>query len=269
MPTKTVHVGPIPGFVISEVQYEPGAHQSKHRHEETRLIATIRGGFTECWGRGHYSCGPATVLLRPADELHSNRYDANGAFCINVRFGADSLPKLLGTAEDTLVALQRHAAYLRVQTLENTGDQTAKAAGEAVNAEKSVLDAAVRTRLQQVPSNRIAALGRYAFLAQQAQQDAAHAFSPDAQHSRGSVTEPIEASVAAAYNRLMETISNRGTASPDRETRRAAIASRDEVYDGAGAAAAAMFGGLVELGNGTRRRKGMRMPPIENTALCN
>jgi AraC family transcriptional regulator len=89
METKVVHVGPIPGFVIAEVQYEPRAYQSQHDHEEARLIVTIRGGFTECWGRRHHCCGPASVLLRPADELHTNRYDANGALCINVRFGVE------------------------------------------------------------------------------------------------------------------------------------------------------------------------------------
>jgi AraC family transcriptional regulator len=90
-----MQVGPIPGFNLGEVEYPPHFYQSWHDHEETRLIVTLTGGFTESWARSRHSCGPLSALLRPAGETHTNRYDAKGARCINVRFGPEwaSYPK--------------------------------------------------------------------------------------------------------------------------------------------------------------------------------
>ena len=163
---------------------------------------------------------------------------------------AASLGKDLDTAEQTMIALQRHAAYLRVQVLENTQDQDAKAAGAAVNADESVLEAAMRSRLRQVPSNQIANLGRYAYLAELAQKDATHDFSADAERYRGAVTAPFEQSIADAYDRTIDTIgSNKGITSPDFATRRAAIASRNEAYDQAAPVTATLLASLIEIEN--------------------
>src|SRR5258708_233967 len=71
----------------------------------------------------------------------------------------DSLPALLETTEQVLIALQRHAAYLRVHTLEDTADQEARAAADAITADRSVLDSTLRDRLRQVPRDHIATLG--------------------------------------------------------------------------------------------------------------
>ncbi len=161
-----------------------------------------------------------------------------------------SLAKDLDAAEQTIIALQRHAAYLRVQALENTGDRNAKAAGGAVNADESILDAAMRSRLRQVPPDQIARLGRYADLAKLAQEDTAHDFSANAERYRGAVTAPFEGSIADAYNRLINTISsNTGITSPDLATHRAAIASRNEAYDHAAPVTATLLASLIEIEN--------------------
>ena len=163
---------------------------------------------------------------------------------------AASLGKDLDTAEQTMIALQRHAAYLRVQVLENTQDQDAKAAGAAVNADESVLEAAMRSRLRQVPPNQFANLGRYAYLAELAQKDATHDFSADAERYRGAVTAPFEQSIADAYDRTIDTIgSNKGITSPDFAMRRAAIASRNEAYDQAAPVTATLLASLIEIEN--------------------
>ena len=114
----------------------------------------------------------------------------------------DSLPTLLETVEQALIALQRHAAYLRVHTLEDTADQKARADADAIVADRSVLDATLRARLREVPRDQIAALGRYARLAEQAQQDSDHAFSPDTQRYCTSVTIPTMGRIASAYGQL-------------------------------------------------------------------
>jgi oligoendopeptidase F len=165
-----------------------------------------------------------------------------------------SSPALLASdldmAEQTIIALQRHAAYLRVQTLENTKDQDAKAAGAAVNADESVLNATMRSRLRQVPPDQIAGLGRYAYLAELARQDAAHDFSADAERYRGAVTSPFVQSIADAYDRLIDTVgSSKGITSPDLATRRAAIASRNEAYDQAAPVTATLLANLIEIEN--------------------
>jgi oligoendopeptidase F len=153
-------------------------------------------------------------------------------------------------AEQTIIALQRHWAYLRVQSLENTEDQGAKAARLAVSTDIDVLDAAMRSRLRQVPPDQIATLGRYAYLAELARQDAAHDFSADAERYRGAVTGPFEQSIADAYDRLIDTVgSNKGMASPDLATRRAAIASRNEAYDHAAPVTATLLASLIEIEN--------------------
>jgi len=88
-PKDSVRIGPIPGFVIAETHYGPRSYQSRHDHEEARLIITVHGGFTEAWGRLRHCCVPASALLRPAGEMHTNRYNATGALCVSIRFGAE------------------------------------------------------------------------------------------------------------------------------------------------------------------------------------
>ena len=94
---------------------------------------------------------------------------------------AVSLVTTLDNANVTIVALQRHWAYLRVQSLENTEDQGAKAARIAVSTDIDVLTAAMRSRLRQLLPEQVAMLGRFAYLAELARQDAAHDFSVDAE----------------------------------------------------------------------------------------
>ena len=163
---------------------------------------------------------------------------------------AASLGKDLDRAEQTMIALQRHSAYLRVQVLENTQDQDAKAAGAAVNVDESALETAMRNRLRHVPPKEIANLGRFAYLAELAQNDATHDFSADAEHYRGAVTAPFEQSIADAYDRITDTVgNNKGITSPDFAKRRAAIASRNEAYDHAAPVTATLLASLIEIEN--------------------
>ncbi len=196
---------------------------------------------------------PTLYFSSPSEELASrNALHARVAPLVKELAGSDrtSLEKTLDTANQTLIALQRHAAYLRVQALENTQDQDAKAAGASVNTDESVLNAAMSSRLRQVPPAQMASLGRYAFLAQQAQRDAGHAFSPDAERYRGIVTLPSEDAIANAYDQLLDTVgSNQGTSSPDLSTRRAAITKRNEAYDHAAPVTATLLATLIDLEN--------------------
>ncbi len=86
---STLNIHPIPGFTVTETHYQPGQYQSPHEHQDTRLIVTVRGCFREDWARRRHSCGPDSILLRPAGESHSNRYGADGAVCLGIRFGEE------------------------------------------------------------------------------------------------------------------------------------------------------------------------------------
>jgi oligoendopeptidase F len=106
------------------------------------------------------------------------------------------------------------------------------------------------SRLRRVPRAQIASLGRYAYLAQEAQQDASHALSPDVELYRGVVTHTSEDDIANAYDQLIGTLGNsQGISSPNVSTRRAAMAKRDAAYDDAAPVAASLLANLINLEN--------------------
>lgn len=157
----------------------------------------------------------------------------------------------LDGADDLFIALQRHLAYIKVQALENSDDQTLRAGGDQIAAAQTQLDAAVAERLRHVATAEVASLGHYAYLAQQIKGDASHGFSPDAESYRGAVTLPLEASLSDSYDRAIESLGKSGKAlsSPDTATRRAALAARKVSYDQAAPVVATLLGTLIELEN--------------------
>lgn len=161
-----------------------------------------------------------------------------------------SLRSDLDAANQTLIALQRHLAYLKVQTLEDTRDSNAKAAESSVETDRSVLEAAISSRLRQVPAAQINSLGSFAFLARQAQQDASHALSPDAARYRGLVIGKSEDDLADAYSRLIESLGRpKAIASTDRAARQAAIEGRNAAYDKAAPVTAGLLAEIIDLEN--------------------
>ena len=153
-------------------------------------------------------------------------------------------------ADQMQIDLQRHAAYLKVRALENTQDQVAIDAREAVGTDQSVLEAAIRGRLGLVPQDQIATLGPYALLAQEAKQEAAHAFSPDTEHYRGVVTASFENDIENTYDRLSETLGGgKDVSSTDPTVRRPAIGHWNDIYNQAAPLTAALLGNLVSIEN--------------------
>ena len=124
-----------------------------------------------------------------------------------------ALPETLKVSDQVLISLQRHSAYLKVRSLEDTQDQAAKDAGEAVETDQSVLEAAIKSRLRLMPKDQVAALGPYALLAQEATKEVAHAFSPDTERYRGIVTASFEQDIQNTYDRLTETLGSSKEAS--------------------------------------------------------
>lgn len=162
------------------------------------------------------------------------------------------VPKALARTDGLLIALQDHAAYFKVKTLEDTGDQAAKAGRDAVAADMARLEAAVNARLSTLTAAQAASLGPYAYLAETAHRDAAHAPAPTA-------SGPALHGLADDYHRLVDTIERpAGGASLDTTTRRAALAAWSGAYDHAAPAAATLLAAIVSLENRDAAAAGYR-----------
>ncbi len=154
-----------------------------------------------------------------------------------------SLIPCLDMSNQLLVQLQRHLAYLRVQTLEDTQDRKAKAAQNQVETDRSVLESAVEARLRQVPDSQVAELGRFAYLAQEARRESSHSFSADTERYRGSVVGGSENDLADTYDNLISDIERpKNLHSSDITSRRAAIAELNASYDKTAPIAATLLG---------------------------
>ena len=162
-----------------------------------------------------------------------------------------SLVKVLDEAWATIGALQRHTAYLKAKCLEDTQDQNARTAQQSVSADRSALRSAIDSRLQQIPTSQVGALGSYAFLASEIQHDAKHLLSPDKEAYRHAVVLPhedtLEDSGEAFVTALASSGSKKDLSSLDFATRRAALKHREEAYDAAAPAAATLLATLIDI----------------------
>ena len=195
-----------------------------------------------------------TLYFSSAAEEASSRNVLHGrvsSFIQELRTGDQkSLPFNLDMADQLLVLLQRHLAYLRVQTLEDTQDRKAKAALNEVETDRSVLEAAVEMRLRQVPGSQVSELGRFAYLAQEARRDSSHSFSSDTERYRGSVVGGSEDDLADTYDNLINgVVRPQNLHSSDMASRRAAIAELNASYDRTAPVAATLLGEIVDLEN--------------------
>ena len=161
-----------------------------------------------------------------------------------------SLLRRLNEANQTLVALQRHDAYLRVRTLENTQDRTAKDAYASVRSDESTVTVAIESRLAQVPSRQLVALGPFAKLARDVNAGSAHRLTPDAEQYRETVTVAAEQSIADAYDEEIASLGDPGlVTSGDLAIRRTALARRGATFDASAPVTATLLSTLVDIEN--------------------
>ena len=196
---------------------------------------------------------PTLYFSSPAAEA-ATRADLHNQVAPTIKAMAiaptTALPTALDNTEALIAALQTHAAYIKIQTLEDTQDQSAKTARDQIDTDQTVLESAIDARLRQLPASAIPSLGKYALLAQHAQRDAAHTLSPQAEQYRGAVVPPAEQSLADAYDLLDSNLPNpKGLSSPDTATRKAAIDERNAAYNAAAPEAATLLAELIELEN--------------------
>ena len=78
-------------FRLTETSHVPNARIGRHRHAYPAVTFVLRGGFTEDFGgsRSH-DCGAMSVLCKPADAIHSNRYSRLGARSFILEYTGES-----------------------------------------------------------------------------------------------------------------------------------------------------------------------------------
>ncbi|WP_213807387.1 M3 family metallopeptidase [Granulicella sp. dw_53] len=114
-----------------------------------------------------------------------------------------SLPAALRDADHCLIALQRHAGYLKLRALEDVSNQSIQSGRDAVEMDVSALTAAIATRLNMVHSTELRALGQYQLLATTVRSTSPdHRLSPDATRYREEVVSVILGKLAARYKQL-------------------------------------------------------------------
>ena len=81
------------GIRLTETSHGPDARIARHRHAYTAVTLVLRGGFLEDFGAGHtLECEAMSVLIKPADAPHSNRYSSRGARSFIVECTRESAP---------------------------------------------------------------------------------------------------------------------------------------------------------------------------------
>lgn len=72
-----------------------GSTLPPHSHDRCQVVATLEGSGFEAWGGRTYRIRPGALLVRAADELHSNQYDADwDPLTILVSFERGRFPSL-------------------------------------------------------------------------------------------------------------------------------------------------------------------------------
>jgi len=130
---------------LTETSHSPNARIARHRHAYPAVTLVLSGGFLEDFGAGHtHECGAMSVLVKPADAPHSNRYSTLGARSFIVECTSES------PAFDALeqAAPQPGLARIVVPLLELYSAFLAAAPERQVLAEEAAFEIARRLRSQ-------------------------------------------------------------------------------------------------------------------------
>jgi len=78
----------IAGLLLIENEYSPRLRIGAHYHDNVYLCLVCHGSFSEQSGGKIQLCGPSTVILHPAYEVHSDRFGDHGGHCFNIQFSS-------------------------------------------------------------------------------------------------------------------------------------------------------------------------------------
>jgi AraC family transcriptional regulator len=71
-------------FTLTETAYAARHQLPKHSHERACFIVVLQGTFSEVYEKRQRACEPLTLIFRPPNETHQNRFHDQGARCLNV-----------------------------------------------------------------------------------------------------------------------------------------------------------------------------------------
>jgi AraC family transcriptional regulator len=79
------------GFVLTETKHQPVSTLARHNHQQPNMACVIGGSFTETISSRSYECVSHSLLIKPAEEVHSNRYGKAGAHCLIIELPSPRL----------------------------------------------------------------------------------------------------------------------------------------------------------------------------------
>ena len=82
------------GFTLDETWYPRGLELEAHSHERANLCIVLQGALTERSGCRKRVCEPATLIVKPAGEEHSDLFHGAGARCLNIAVEQDQLARM-------------------------------------------------------------------------------------------------------------------------------------------------------------------------------
>jgi AraC family transcriptional regulator len=77
------------GIRLTESLYSKAIQIPRHSHESAYFGLVLEGGYAETYGTRQRDCVPSTLLLHPADEVHSERHDDVVVRIFNIEFSGD------------------------------------------------------------------------------------------------------------------------------------------------------------------------------------
>lgn len=78
-------------FILTEAANLPLASLPAHAHALACITFVLKGACIEMIGTHTYECGPLSAIIKPAGEVHSNRYGSAGARCLIVEVKPERL----------------------------------------------------------------------------------------------------------------------------------------------------------------------------------
>jgi AraC family transcriptional regulator len=95
------------GLTLTETRYGAGAALPTHSHEYACLVVVLQGAFRERFGAKTRDGAPGMVIVRPAGEPHSDRFEERGGRCLNVELS----PRWLERVRDFTSFFDDSAAF--------------------------------------------------------------------------------------------------------------------------------------------------------------
>lgn len=82
---QVVRSARINGFMVWELYYPPNSTLPMHTHPWSNVSIVLSGVCEERTERTCYVATPCSTVLKPAGQMHSNRFGPNGALIMTIR----------------------------------------------------------------------------------------------------------------------------------------------------------------------------------------